>query len=223
MSQDSSEPTPLRIIIVDDHGLILEKTTEYLQQQYPEAEFFLATTGKKTLEQVASIQPDLVVMDLSLPETNGEVAYVDTGIKLLRTLMENYPTLNIFVQSSYIKALVRIKPKIDSHQGGFTLADKALFSQDMLNRIELALQGITHTKDLRLPPGEFKSEWLQVLELAFQDGLQDKAVAEKMGISERTVRHYWTKIQDVLQVYPEPGKNMRIQTERRAREEGFID
>ncbi|MEQ9368779.1 MAG: hypothetical protein RIG63_07050 [Coleofasciculus chthonoplastes F3-SA18-01] len=62
-----------------------------------------------------------------------------------------------------------------------------------------------------------------VIDLAFQEGLQDKAVAEKMEVSERTVRHYWTKIQDVLNVYPEPGKNMRIQTERRAREEGFID
>lgn len=223
MSKDLSEPTQLKIIIVDDHGLILEKTSEYLQQQYPEAKLFLATTAKSTLEQVASIEPDLVVIDLSIPETDEEVARVDTGIQLLRTLMENYPTLNIFVQSSYIKALVRIKSDIDRHHGGFTLADKALFSQDMLNRIELALQGITHTKDLKLPPGELKSEWLQVIDLAFQEGLQDKVVAEKMGVSERTVRHYWTKIQDVLNVYPEPGKNIRIQTERRAREEGFID
>jgi hypothetical protein len=44
-----------------------------------------------------------------------------------------------------------------------------------------------------------------------------------MHRAERSVRTYWTKIQDVLGVYPEEGKNMRIQTEIRARQEGLID
>ena len=74
-----------------------------------------------------------------------------------------------------------------------------------------------------MPGGEVKPEWLEVLILAFQEGLQDKAIAERMQITTRTVLHYWTKIRDVLGVYPEEGKNLRIQTEMRAREEGFID
>jgi DNA-binding NarL/FixJ family response regulator len=61
------------------------------------------------------------------------------------------------------------------------------------------------------------------LKLAFQKGLQDKAIADRMNVSERSVRHYWTKIQDALQVYPDEGTNIRIQTEIRAREEGLID
>ena len=48
-----------------------------------------------------------------------------------------------------------------------------------------------------------KPEWLQVLQLAFQESLQDKAIAERMNVGERTVRHYWSKIQDVLDVYPD--------------------
>ncbi|MEO1352887.1 MAG: LuxR C-terminal-related transcriptional regulator, partial [Cyanobacteria bacterium J06635_15] len=68
-----------------------------------------------------------------------------------------------------------------------------------------------------------RPEWLEVLQLAFREGLQDKAIAEKMSISERTVRHYWTKVQDALGVYPNAGKNIRIQTEIRSREEGLID
>ena len=70
---------------------------------------------------------------------------------------------------------------------------------------------------------EVKPEWLEVLKLAFKDGLQDKAIAEQMNVSERTVRHYWTKIQDVLEVYPDEGKNVRIQTEIYARQVGLID
>jgi DNA-binding NarL/FixJ family response regulator len=137
--------------------------------------------------------------------------------------MQQYPDLNIVVQSAHVKSLVRLKPAIANHQGGFTIVDKNLPLREMLIKVDWALQGIIYTpKDMRTAL-EVKPEWLTVLQLAFQDGLQDKAIAEQMNVSERTVRHYWTKVQDVLDVYPDPGKNIRIQTEIRAREEGLID
>jgi hypothetical protein len=64
---------------------------------------------------------------------------------------------------------------------------------------------------------------LRVLTLAFEEGLKDKAIAERMNVSERMIRHYWTKIYDLLGVYPDANKNLRIQTKIRAREEGLID
>ncbi|GAA6615139.1 cysteine peptidase family C39 domain-containing protein [Scytonema sp. NUACC26] len=129
------------------------------------------------------------------------------------------------VQSAHARTLVRIRPDIDTHKGGFTVADKSLSSKEMLIRVDWALQGLTHTKDIKGIHGglEIKPEWLKVLTLAFEQGLQDKALAEKMCVSERMVRHYWNKLQDALNVYPEEGKNIRIQTEMRAREEGLID
>lgn len=44
-----------------------------------------------------------------------------------------------------------------------------------------------------------------------------------MCIGERTVRNYWTKIQDALEIYPEDERNLRLQTEKKAREIGLID
>jgi DNA-binding NarL/FixJ family response regulator len=223
MLQDLPEPETLKILVVDDHELILSGTIDLLKRQYPQAEIFTAKTTQNALQQVEAFEPDLVIMDLSLPETFGNTAEINRGIKSLGTLMKNYPTLNLVVQSSYVKALVRIKPDIDTHEGGFTVADKGLSSQEMLKRIDLALKGVTHTKDLKMPPGEVKPEWLEVLNLAFEEELEDKVIADRMNLSLRTVRHYWTKVQDVLGVYPEDGKSLRIQTEKRAREEGFID
>ncbi|MEG4443469.1 response regulator transcription factor [Microcoleus sp. AT9_B5] len=223
MSQDLRKPETLKILVVDDHELILSGTIDLLKRHYPQAEILTAKTTQNALEQVESFMPDLVIMDLSLPETFGHTAEINRGIKSLGTLMKNYSTLNLVVQSSYVKALVRIKPDIDAHEGGFTVADKGLSSEEMLKRIDLALKGVTHTKDLKMPPGEVKPEWLEVLNLAFEEELEDKAIADRMNLSLRTVRHYWTKVQDVLGVYPEDGKSLRIQTEKRAREEGFID
>ena len=223
MSQDSPKTGTLKILVVDDHELILSGTLDLLKRHYPQAEILTAKTTQQALDQVEAFSPDLVIMDLSLPETCGDTAEINRGIKSLEILMKNYPTLNLVVQSSYVKALVRIKPDMDAYEGGFTVADKGLSSQEMLKRIDLALKGVTHTKDLKMPPGEVKPEWIEVLNLAFSEGLEDKVIALRMQVAPRTVRHYWTKVQDVLGVYPEEGKSLRIQTEKRAREEGFID
>lgn len=214
-----------KILVVDDHAVVLGGTIDLLKQKYPEADILTAQTGRETLDRVARSQPDLVVMDLSIPEAEGVTARIDTGLQVLRTLMEKYPHLNLMVQSTYVRSLVRIRPEIDSHTGGFTVTDKGLSGQEMLTRVDWALQGVTHTKDIKgVQAGlEVKPEWLTLLTLAFGEGLQDKAIAQRMRVSERTVRHYWTKVQDALEIYPEEGKNIRIQTEMRAREEGLID
>ncbi|MCW5312365.1 response regulator [Nostoc sp. KVJ3] len=216
----------LGILVVDDHQLILTGTLDVLSREYPEAALVKAQTVKETLSQLQYYQFDLIVMDLSIPYQQGETAEIDTGIKLLQTLLNEYPHQNFIVQTSYMKVLIRIKHEIDNHQGGFAIADKGLPEKEMLMRVNLALHGATHTKDIKSGI-ELKPEWLDVLRLAFEESLTDKAIAERMYKSERAVRTYWTKIQDVLGVYPEDckqsGKNMRILTEIRSREEGLID
>ncbi|MCC5670200.1 response regulator transcription factor [Nostoc sp. CHAB 5784] len=216
----------LGILVVDDHQLILTGTLDVLSREYPEAAIIKAQTGEETLYQLQFHQFDLIVMDLSIPDQQKKIAEIDTGIKLLQNLLKEYPHQNFMVQTSYVKALIRIKHEIDNHQGGFAIADKGLPESEMLMRVNLALHGATHTKDIKTGI-ELKPEWLEVLRLAFEESLTDKAIAERMYKSERAVRTYWTKIQDVLGVYPEDckqgGKNMRIQTEVRSREEGLID
>ncbi|MBE9050366.1 response regulator transcription factor [Nostocales cyanobacterium LEGE 11386] len=225
MKQALSEKALLKILVIDDHELVLGGTVDVLKKRYPDAEFITAINANNALEQITVSQPDLVVMDLSIPEQPGMTARPDTGVQLLRILMKDYPHLNLVVQTAHVRTLVRIRPDIDSHKGGFTVADKSLSTQEMLTRVDWALQGLTHTKDIKgIHSGlEVKPEWLRVLTLAFAEGLQDKTIAERMCISERMVRHYWSKLQDALDVYPEEGRNIRIQTEMRAREEGLID
>ncbi|MBF2048629.1 response regulator transcription factor [Leptolyngbya sp. NK1-12] len=217
--------TTQKFLVIDDHELVLNATVNALQQAYPAAEISTAQNAYDAGQLVAMLHPDLVLMDLSMPKTavDLEGGRPEVGIQLLRSLLESYPTLNIVVQSAYAKALVRLKPMINAHEAGFTIADKSLPLKDMLTKVDWALQGLVCTPKEMRTGLELKPEWLEVLKLACEQGLQDKAIAEKMNVSERTVRHYWTQVQDALGVYPETGKNIRIQTEKRAREEGLID
>lgn len=197
------KPEKMKILVIDDHELVLDGTINALQKQYPLAKIFMAQTAHMARLLVEKYHFSLILMELSLPENSGLTAQVDTGSQLLKTFMQ-YPTINIVVQSTYTRSLIRIRHEIDTHKGGFTVADKSLCTQENLNRIEWALQGLTHTKDIKAMQGlEVKPEWLTVLDLAFGQGLQDKAIAQIMNRSERMVRHYWTKVQDVLGVYPQ--------------------
>lgn len=211
------------LLVVDDHESVLGGTVSALAKAYPEADIQTAATAEAVTTRLSAALPSLLVIDLSIPAAVGAQSQVETGIQLLRQVMTTYPELNIVVQSAHVRSLVRLKPAIDTHQAGFTIADKSLSQQEMLEKVDWAFKGLIYTpRDMRTGI-EVKPEWLEVLQLAFQQGLQDKAIAERMNVSERTVRHYWTKVQDALDVYPDEGKNIRIQTELRAREEGLID
>lgn len=213
----------LKFVVVDDHEAVLNGTVAVLRQHYPEVEISVAQSAQHALQQIESVSPDLVVMDLAIPDGSGATARPDVGIQLLKTLLKKYPSLHVVVQSAHVRSLVRLKPEIGLHEGGFAIVDKSLPMKDMVTRVDWALQGLLYTPKEMRTGLEIKPEWLEVLQLAFQEGLQDKAIAERMNVSERSVRHYWSKIQDALEVYPDTGKNIRIQTEMRSREEGLID
>ncbi len=223
MSQIQSSSKSLKILVVDDHEAVLGGTIDAIKKQYPEASVFQAKTAERALEQVNSLTLDLAITDLSIPAKTGDRPQPDIGIQLLRTLMAQYPTLNIVVQSADARALIRLRPDIYEHEAGFTVVDKGETLQQMLNKVDWSLQGLIFTPKEMRTGLELKEEWLTLLELAFKDCLKDKEISKRMNIAERTVRNYWTKIQDLLEVYPEDDKNMRIQTESRAREVGLID
>lgn len=226
----STDVKKLKILVVEDHPVVLEGTLSILKQFYSDLEIRKAETEEKALREIYNYQPDLMILDLQIPKKEDELTKLDTGVDLLKKIMKRYPEQNITVQSSFVTALCRIKPDIDNHQGGFTVIDKGRCStQEIFERFDCALKGYTHTKDIRgLQAGlEVKAEWLNILVLACQEGLQDKSIAQKISVSEGTIRHYWTKIYDVLGIYPEDvkgdGKNLRVMSCNLARNNGLID
>lgn len=223
MYQSVTKQNKQKILVVDDHESVLYATVNVLKQRYPEADIFQAQTIKSAINQAKIVKFDLIMVDLGMPDDIGEIAKTDNGIQLLKTLMRQYPTLNFVVQTAHPHHLVRLKAAISNHEGGFTVADKSLPMSEMLTKVDWAFKGVNYTPQEIRSGLELKPEWLEVLQLAFKESLQDTAIAKRMNVAERTLRHYWTKIYDVLRVYPDEGKNRRIQTEIRAREEGLID
>ena len=226
LASGSDRPT---IFVVEDHPTTLAGIHSILKRFGDNIALETLPTLQEAREAIYRLEPDLLVLDLQLPESPGETATTEVGIQFLKDLMQNHAELNIAVHTSYPDALVRIIPDIDNHRGGFTVTSKDSSTDKAFERFKAAFQGYTHTRDIRsLKAGlELKPEWLETLDLACKEGYQDRAIAKHLHVSESMVRNYWSKIYDVLGIYPEDekeeGRNLRIVTCLKAREEGLVD
>jgi len=212
-----------QFLVIDDHEAILAGTVPPLQQRYPNASIATAKDLQSARREIALHPPNLVIVDLSLPEAPQGHATAEVGMQLLDSLIASALSPNIMVLSTNVKPLVRLKPLINSYGGGFVAMDKSFPIEEMLRSVELALRGSTHLPpELRKRP-EFDRKWLKLLTLKYREGRSDKAIAKEMGISDRTVRNYWVRIQDALGVHENPDEDLRIQIQIAAKQAGLIN
>uniref|UniRef100_A0A832M2B3 Response regulator transcription factor n=1 Tax=Oscillatoriales cyanobacterium SpSt-402 TaxID=2282168 RepID=A0A832M2B3_9CYAN len=223
MSQSTSEPGKQKFLVVDDHEAVLEGTVPAFKKHYSDAEILTAQDVQAAQTQLMYHRPTLVVLDLSLPEKPYAPASAEVGIAFLKMLMTGATAPNILVLSTNIKPLIQLKPLINTYEGGFAAMDKALPIREMVRLVDLSLRGSIYLPpEIRSRP-EFDRRWLDVLTLKFKEGLTDKAIAERMQLSDRTIRNYWIRLQDALDVYEEPDKDIRIQIEIAARKLGLLN
>jgi DNA-binding NarL/FixJ family response regulator len=63
--------TPVRILIADDHEMVRRGVRSVLEQQPGWAVCAEATTGRETVTAAVELRPDVIVLDISMPELNG--------------------------------------------------------------------------------------------------------------------------------------------------------
>lgn len=210
-------------LVVDDHDAVLQCLLPILRSAYPEACLLAAQDCQTARQQIERYRPDLIILDLELPEVLGKTPGCKAGLDLLKTVMQIEPASNILVMGASVSPLVRLRSEIYRYPAGFTAADKTQPVPTVLKLLDLALR-----KSIYLPPEvrsrpELKPQWLTLLTLKFQAGLSDKAIASAMDVSTRTLRSYWLCIQDTLGIYDDPNKDLRVQIELAARQAGLID
>jgi DNA-binding NarL/FixJ family response regulator len=212
-------------LVVDDHEAILEGTIPALKTRYPNAEILTAQDRQTGQQILIRSHPDLAIIDLSLPDKPGASASPEVGLQWLDILMQGFVSFrpNILVLSTNVRPLVRLTPMINIYEGGFAVMDKSRPIQEMIKLVDLALRGsIFLPPEVRSRP-EFDSKWLEVLTLKFQEGLSDRAIRDRMGIAERTLRNYWIRIQDAMGVPDDPNIDIRVHIEMMARKSGLIN
>ena len=222
MTQVTKPGVVQRFLVVDDHEAILEGTVPALQRAYPQAVIFTAMTYQAAVKLMEDIHPELMVIDLSIPEDAKMPATPNMGLALVEQLLNSRWAPNIAVLSTDINPLIRLKGAIKSYEGGFAAMDKSLPLQDMLRYVEFAMRGAVYLPQRVKARPEFHPRWLEVLILKFEEGLTDKAIAKCMQTSDRTIRNYWIRLQDALLISDDPEKDVKMQIAIEARRIGLL-
>lgn len=120
----------IRIIIADDHGIVREGLHSLIGKQ-PEIEIVgEADDGRKALELVKKLEPDIVVMDVSMPNLNG--------IDATRQIVQAYPKVKVIALSMHSSSLF-VADMIKAGASGYILKD-CLF-EELVEAIRVVHEG----------------------------------------------------------------------------------
>jgi len=182
---------PLRILIADDHPVVRDGLVAMLSTQADFRVVGEAATGIEVVEKALELQPDVVLLDLEMPEVDG--------IEALQQLRRKNPDARVIVFTAF-DTDDRIVSAVQAGAQGYLL--KGGPREEVFQAVRVVhaggslLQPMVASKLLRQVSEGFQPltpRELEVLSLVAR-GLQNKEIAAELVITERTVKFYVSSI-----------------------------
>jgi len=208
-------PKP-RILLGDDHSVVVKGVIGLLEREYEVVG--TADNGKALVDAAVRLQPDVVVLDISMPILNG----IDAGREIKKVL----PSAKLVFLSMHSSA-VYLRKALEAGASGYVLKSGA--AEELLDAIEAARDGkiyVTPQFDsevvdrVRLgnsprSPIELTDRQKQILQLV-AEGRQSKEIAEILHVSVKTVEFHRGRLMTKL------GAHSIAELTRFAIQEGLI-
>ncbi|HEY2886988.1 MAG TPA: response regulator transcription factor [Candidatus Limnocylindrales bacterium] len=194
----------IRVLIVDDHAMVRRGMRDFLDLHDDLEVVGEATDGAAALEATAELSPDVVVMDLLMPGMDG--------IRATTEIKARHPTVEVVAITSFIEE-DRIAAAIEAGASGVLLKDAE--ADDLAAAIRAARNGDVYfdpavagivARRLRAGGsrasaearaeaalGQLTARERVVLECLTR-GLSNRAIAEELGMAERTARTHVSNI-----------------------------
>src|ERR1700747_2950981 len=179
----SAEGGSIRILVVDDHSLVLEGIATFIAGQPDMRLVAEASNGREAIQRFREYRPDVTLMDLQMPEMNGLDAII--------AIRNEFSEARIIVLTTY-RGDVQVLRALKAGARAYLL--KGLLRKELLETIrvvhagekrippEIALQLAEHAADDALTLRE-----IEVLRL-LASGNANKVIADQLSITEDTVK-----------------------------------
>jgi DNA-binding NarL/FixJ family response regulator len=205
---------PIRLLIADDHPVVRDGLRAMLATQ-PDMELVgEAATGTEAVTQARALRPDVVLMDLQMPDLDGPGA--------IATLREQAPEVRVLVLTTY-GTDADITRAVDAGATGYLLKDAP--REQLFGAIRAAARGESVLSPsvatrvlgrMRAPAEEALSpRELEILQ-AVARGLSNKDIGRQLYVSEATVKTH------LLRVFSKLGVDDRTAAVTVALERGII-
>ena len=191
MTETATDVT--RVLIVDDHAVVREGLRALLGAQPDIAVVGEAGTAEEAVRRVGFDEPDLVVMDVQLPD--------GTGVDACREIRSRWPEVKVLILTSFADDGA-LHAAIMAGAAGYVL--KRIQSDELIEAIRAAAAGkalldpeLVDSVFRRIRgevPGDpllerLSSQELRVLEL-IEQGLTNRQIAAELHLAEKTVKNY---------------------------------
>jgi two-component system, NarL family, response regulator DevR len=187
----------LTVFLVDDHEMVRRGVADLLDEEPDLTVVGQASSVSEALARVPALAPDVVVLDVRLPDGNG--------VELCRELRSRLPELRCLMLTSYTDEDAMLEA-ILAGAGGYVIKDikgLALLSavrtvgagRSLLdNRAAAALMSqLRSNAEEEGPLAGLTGQERSLLEL-IGEGLTNRQIAERMFLSEKTVKNYVSRV-----------------------------
>lgn len=193
----------IRVMIVDDHPVVRRGIESLLAEEEDIQVVGEAVNGKDAIGKVESLEPDVILMDLVMPEMSG--------IEAIEKITAAHPDARILVMTSFA-ADDKVFPSIKAGALGYLLKDSD--PEDLIRMIrqvfrgELSIHPTIARKVIQelnrpatepLTPAPITDREVEILQLLAQ-GLENKEIAAKLVVRDATVRTHVSNILRKLQL-----------------------
>ena len=175
----STASPPIRVLIADDHTLFRAGLARILSTSPRIDVVGQAKDGAEAVEQSLVHQPDVVLMDLEMPNVGG--------VEAIHRLRQVAPQIRVLLVSAYANPAI-YDSAIESRAEGYVSKDAT--PQEIVTQI-LAVSDDRTPQKRRL--GALSDRERHVLKQVAR-GLSNKQIARQLAISENTVRNHLTRI-----------------------------
>jgi DNA-binding NarL/FixJ family response regulator len=183
----------IRVLIVDDHALVRAGLAELIGAGDEIEVVGLAESGDQALALTASEEPDVVLMDLSMPGIGG--------VEATRRIVAEHPGMQVVVLTS-LSARERILEALDAGAIGYLLKESE--PEELVRAVQAAARGesplspkaaqhVIAERTGQRPALQLSPREREVLDLVGQ-GLSNKLIARRLEISEKTVKAHLTQV-----------------------------